>query len=137
MDHGGEIGTFVIRIIDATGTRTARIPLSSRSKYYEPGSNHTVVLPGDVVGKPEAVEISWEYQTSVFNPLTWRLLHTPRVYVDSLIVDSLEASRRFVRQPRIILSLRTLNGVNYKDNIRINKSIILHIDLSILFFNYS
>ncbi|XP_017888914.2 uncharacterized protein LOC108630247 [Ceratina calcarata] len=67
------------------------MPLSPQSKYYEPGSTHTVVLPGDVVGKPEAVEISWEYQASVFNPLTWRLIHTPRVFLDSLTVASLEA----------------------------------------------
>lgn len=92
QDHGGEVGTFVIRVIGEDGKRTEKMPLSPHSKYYEPGSRHTVVLPGDVVGKPEAVEISWEYQASVFNPLTWRLIHTPRVYLDSLTVDSLEAA---------------------------------------------
>lgn len=72
------------------------MPLSSQSTYYEPGSTHTVVLLGDVVGKLESVEISWEYRVSVFNPLTWRLLHTPRVYIDSLSVESLEAAHRYV-----------------------------------------
>ena len=76
------------------------MPLSSQSMYYEPGSTHAVVLPGDVVGKLEAVEISWEYRASVFNPLTWRLLHTPRVYVDSLTIESLEAAHGYVHDDR-------------------------------------
>lgn len=92
LDHGGEVGTFVIRVIGENEKKTERMQLSSRSKYYEPGSTHTMVMPGDVVGKPEAVEISWEYRTSVFNPLTWRLLHTPRVYIDSLTIESLESA---------------------------------------------
>lgn len=96
LDHGGEIGMFIIRVIGSEGKKTERMQLSSNLKYYEPGSTHTVVLAGNVVGKPEAVEISWEYQTSVFNPLTWRLLHTPRVYIDSLVVDNLETSHGYV-----------------------------------------
>lgn len=96
LDHGGEVGTFVIRVIGENEKKTERMQLSSRSKYYEPGSTHTMVMPGDVVGKPEAVEISWEYRTSVFNPLTWRLLHTPRVYIDSLTIESLESAHGYV-----------------------------------------
>lgn len=93
LDYGGEVGVFVIRAIGPNGKMTEKMPLSSTSEYYEPGSVHTVVLPGDVVGKLEAVEITWEYQTSVFNPLTWRLLHKPRAYIDSLSIDSLEAGQ--------------------------------------------
>lgn len=92
LNYGGEVGMFVIRVIGAKGKQTERMQLSSNSKYYEPGSVHKVVLPGDVIGKPESVEITWEYQTSVFNPLTWRLLHTPRAYIDSITVDNLEFS---------------------------------------------
>ncbi|XP_011306825.1 pancreatic triacylglycerol lipase [Fopius arisanus] len=90
VDHGGDVGIFVIRVIGVGGKKSERIPLSETSKYYEPGSSHTLVLPGDLVGKPEAVEITWEYQTSVFNPLTWRLLEKPKAYIDSLKIDSLE-----------------------------------------------
>lgn len=93
VNHGGEVGTFVIKVIGAGGKISERLELSENSKYYEPGSTHTVVLPGEVVGKPEAVEITWEYQTSVFNPLTWRLLHKPKAYIDSLRIDSLEAGQ--------------------------------------------
>lgn len=88
--HGGEVGMFVVHVIGANGKRTERMQLSPTSKYYEPGSTHTIVLPGDIVGEPHSVEITWEYRTSVFNPLTWRLLHTPRAYIDSLAVKNLE-----------------------------------------------
>ncbi|KAG7212402.1 hypothetical protein KM043_012720 [Ampulex compressa] len=90
LDHGGEVGMFVVRLIDRKGERMEKMQLSPNSKYYEPGSTHTLVLPGEMIRKLEEVEISWEYQTSMFNPLTWRLLHTPRVYIDSLTIDNLE-----------------------------------------------
>ncbi|XP_057318077.1 pancreatic lipase-related protein 2-like [Microplitis mediator] len=110
VDHGGEVGTFVIRVIGAANNDSnnnydhdndhasdlkisERIELSEASTYYEPGSSHTVVLPGEIVGTPQAVEITWEYRTSVFNPLTWRLLHKPKAYIDSLQIDSLEAGK--------------------------------------------
>lgn len=90
LSYGGEVGMFVLRVIGANGKQTERLSLSEHSKYYEPGSRHTVVIAGEVVGKVEAVEISWEYQTSMFNPLTWRLLHKPKAYIDSLTIKSLE-----------------------------------------------
>ncbi|KAK0085747.1 hypothetical protein PV325_004484 [Microctonus aethiopoides] len=96
VDHGGEVGMFVIRVIGEGSKTSGRLQLSENSKYYEPGSAHTVVLPGEVVGKPEAVEITWEYQTSMFNPLTWRLLHKPKAYIDSLAIDSLEAGQGII-----------------------------------------
>ncbi|KAG5335487.1 LIPR2 protein, partial [Acromyrmex charruanus] len=88
--HGGEVGLFVVRVIGVNGKKTEEMQLSPTSKYYEPGSTHTIVLPGDVVGKPHSVEIIWKYETRVWNPLTWRLFHTPRVYIDMLTVKNLE-----------------------------------------------
>ncbi|XP_058801466.1 pancreatic lipase-related protein 2-like [Phymastichus coffea] len=90
VSYGGEVGIFVIRVFGQNGKITDRLALSENSKYYEPGTRHTVVVPGDVVGKVEAVEITWDYQTSMFNPLTWRLLHKPKAYIDSLTIKSLE-----------------------------------------------
>jgi len=95
LSHGGEVGMFIVRAIGANDKKTEKMQLSPTSKYYEPGSTHTVVLSGDVVGKPNSVEITWEYLTSVFNPLTWRLLHTPRAYIDSLTIANLETNHRW------------------------------------------
>ncbi|KZC07876.1 Pancreatic lipase-related protein 2 [Dufourea novaeangliae] len=112
LDHGGEVGTFAIRVIGENGQKTEKMQLSSHSKYYEPGSTHTVVLAGNIVGKPEAVEISWEYQASVFNPLTWRLLHTSRVYIDSLTVENLESSHGYVSRDPVATDRRITNKIN-------------------------
>lgn len=90
LDHGGEVGVFVIRVIGAGDKMSEKIKLSENSKLYEPGTTHTVVLAGEIVGKIVAVEITLEYQTSVLNPLTWRLLQKPKAYIESLTIDSLE-----------------------------------------------
>lgn len=95
VSHGGEVGMFVMYAIGANDKKTERMQLSSTSKYYEPGSTHTMVLPGNVVGKPQSVKLIWEYKTSVFNPLTWRLFHVPRVYIDSLTIKNLETDHRY------------------------------------------
>lgn len=89
MNHGGEVGMFVLWVIGDDGKRTERMQLSDSSRYYEPGSTHTIVLPGELVGRPTSVEVAWEYQTTL-NPLTWRLITKPRVYIDSVVVKSLE-----------------------------------------------
>lgn len=94
VSHGGEIGMFVVRVIGAYGKRTEELQLSLTSKYYEPGSTYTLVVPGNFVGEPQSVEITWKYQTVVLNPFTWRF-YTSRVYIDSLTVDSLETDHRY------------------------------------------
>ncbi|XP_032683043.1 pancreatic lipase-related protein 2-like isoform X2 [Odontomachus brunneus] len=99
LSHGGEVGMFVLHVIGTNGKRTEKLQLSSEPKYYEPGNTYTLVLPGNFVGKPQSVKITWEYRTSVFNPLTWRLFHTPRVYIDSLTVASLETDHSVILCP--------------------------------------
>lgn len=89
MTYGGEVGMFVIRVFGPNKKVTNRIFLNEYSMYYEPGASHTVIVPGEVVGKIESVEITWEYQTQMFNPLTWRV-HKPKAYIDSLTIKSLE-----------------------------------------------
>lgn len=97
VDHGGEVGVFALRVIGENGKMSERLQFSEHSRYYGPGSAHTIVLAGDVVGEPEAVELTWEYQTSFFNPLTWRLLHKPCVYINSVTVESLEYGQGYAQ----------------------------------------
>ncbi|XP_012258087.2 pancreatic triacylglycerol lipase-like [Athalia rosae] len=91
ISHGGEVGVFMIRVVGSHKTQIAPMPFSEHSRYYEPGSTHTMVVPGEIVGKPTAAEVTWQYHTTL-NPLTWRLITRPRVYVDSVVVDGLESS---------------------------------------------
>ncbi|XP_020284566.1 pancreatic lipase-related protein 2-like [Pseudomyrmex gracilis] len=96
--YGGEVGMFVIRAIGANGKKTEKMQLNSSPRYYEPGSTYTVVLPGDYIDKPDSVEITWVYERSILNPLTWRL-NTPRAYIDSLTIKNLETDHRVTLCP--------------------------------------
>ncbi|KAJ8687643.1 hypothetical protein QAD02_023437 [Eretmocerus hayati] len=90
MDYGGEVGRFVVRVMGLGNKNTSKISLDEHSTYYEPGTIHTTVIAGEIVGEVRKLELIWDYQASVFNPLTWRLLHKPKVYIDSVTVKSLE-----------------------------------------------
>ncbi|XP_014479346.1 PREDICTED: pancreatic triacylglycerol lipase-like [Dinoponera quadriceps] len=122
VSHGGEVGMFVVHVIGANGKKTEGTQLSSEAEYYEPGSTHTVVFPGNFVGKPQSVEIIWEYQTSILNPLTWRLFHTPRVYIDSLTIKNLETDHSVTLCPDESKTLfRNKAKILTVDNCRVTK----------------
>jgi hypothetical protein len=65
-------------------------------QYYEPGSEHQVIVPGDPVGKLQHIILRWEYRTNPLNPLTWRIFITPRIYVGWMQVESIEERYRYV-----------------------------------------
>jgi len=67
-----------------------------RVQYYEPGSKHQVIVPGDPVGKLQSVILHWEYRTNPLNPLTWRLFLTPRIYIGWMQIQSIEEKHRYV-----------------------------------------
>jgi hypothetical protein len=69
---------------------------SVREQYYEPGSEHRVTVPGDPVGKLESAILRWEYRTNPLNPLTWRFIATPRIYIGWMKIESIEERDRFV-----------------------------------------
>lgn len=128
VSHGGEVGMFVVHVIGSNGKKTEKMRLSSTSKYYEPGSTHTLVVPGNVVSKPQSAEITWEYQTSVFNPLTWRLFHKPLVYIDSLTVSNLETDHRYLFSSSESVKMFPIKSVKLiRGNIRgfLNKTLLL------------
>lgn len=64
--------------------------LLRRPRYYEPGYEYTTVVPGRDVGTPRYAMLEWEYKANPLNPLTWRILSTPRVYVEYITIESLE-----------------------------------------------
>lgn len=75
---------------------TEKIPFTSIPTHYEPGLNYTSITPGSDVGIPKYATLNWEYKTSLLNPLTWRILSAPRVYIDYIIVESMEHKSRYV-----------------------------------------
>lgn len=88
--HGGEIGIMSIIITSHANDETEKLPFSKEPTYYEPGFKYTSVIPGKTVGIPRYATLNWEYNSNPLNPLTWRILSSPRVYIDHIIVESME-----------------------------------------------
>ncbi|XP_058445504.1 pancreatic lipase-related protein 2-like [Malaya genurostris] len=97
--HGGEVGRFHLSIYGHKGEHSDKMAFTKESELYEPGRNYTRVLAGAGVGKPRKITVSWEYNTSFLNPLTWRILNSPRVYIEYIIVQSLEYRTRILLCP--------------------------------------
>lgn len=58
--------------------------------HYEVGKMYTSVIPGKDVGIPQYVVINLDYEMNLLNILTWRIVETPRVYIEYVVVESLE-----------------------------------------------
>lgn len=80
--------------IHGTSGSTNKISLRDTEKFYAPGKTYMNVLPGEEVGVPISATLEWEFKTSFVNPLTWRLLSNPRIYISTVIVESLETGTR-------------------------------------------
>ncbi|KDR08050.1 pancreatic lipase-related protein 2-like [Zootermopsis nevadensis] len=89
VQHGGEIGLMWVTIKGEKGI-TTDIRLTQLEEYYEPGSEHRVTVPGAPVGKLESAVLRWEYRTNPLNPLTWRFITTPRIYISWIKMESIE-----------------------------------------------
>lgn len=49
------------------------------------------MVAGRDLKDPVYASVFWEYQTSLFNPLTWRILSSPRIFISNVHVESLES----------------------------------------------
>lgn len=47
-------------------------------------------MPGIDIGIPTHATINWDYKANPLNPLTWRILASPRIYIDHIILESME-----------------------------------------------
>lgn len=111
---------FEIRIHGAKNKTTEVMKLTEINEYYEPGSNYTFVVTGDAVGNPEHVEVTWNYQVSVVNPLTWRLSR-PKAYLDMVTIKCLEFHSEWVKffvnyiiqQLNLLIRLLTLLSIKW------------------------
>lgn len=73
---------------------TETMYFSEEAEYMEPGQTYAAVMAGRNVGVPTHATLNWEYRTNPLNPLTWRILATPRIYVDYIVVESMEHNSR-------------------------------------------
>ncbi|KAK4875022.1 hypothetical protein RN001_011444 [Aquatica leii] len=100
--HGGEIGQLIFKVHstrDAKGTHSGEL-LLSEGGYHGPGMQIRAVVPGHAISHLKTVEVEWRYTSSVLNPLTWRLVKTPRIHVFSVRVDNLETKQSVTVCPK-------------------------------------
>lgn len=95
--HGGEVGQLYFTMHSTSDGRGEKsLPVGFKSGFHQPGASYTAVVATDEVPDLKAVEIVWKYDSSFFNPLTWRLFNTPKVFIKKVTVDALELNKRQV-----------------------------------------
>lgn len=90
MIHGGEVGMLKLKIHGEDNQRTHQMYFSEEPRLFEPGYKNSSVTVGDNVGVPQYAILDWEYRQNPLNPLTWRILATPRIYLEYIIIESLD-----------------------------------------------
>ncbi|KAF4532040.1 hypothetical protein B566_EDAN015566 [Ephemera danica] len=91
--HGGEVGEFWFELFDDVNSSSQRMRLQDGSTFFEPGSKRRRVIPGARLGRLAAATVEWVYRSAMWNPLTWRLLATPQIYLDWVRIDVLETGQ--------------------------------------------
>ncbi|XP_047985916.1 pancreatic triacylglycerol lipase [Leguminivora glycinivorella] len=89
--HGPDVGRVQITLIDRNNNKSDHKFLDEEQKYYKPGDiDKQMVAVRDTGLPPLSVMVEWKYETNLFNPITWRLLKSPSVYVEYLKLSSIE-----------------------------------------------
>ncbi|XP_044272096.1 pancreatic triacylglycerol lipase isoform X1 [Tribolium madens] len=102
IQHGGEVGQLFFTMHETTdgkGPKSHTVPLN-KGGYHEPGKIYTAVVPTSEIKKIKAVEVEWRYQSSYLNPLTWRLLAVPKIYIEKITIDALEIRQSLTVCPK-------------------------------------
>jgi len=55
---------------------------------------HKAVIFGHDIGIPKYATLHWEYKTNPLNPLTWRIVSSPRVYIEYITIQTLEPTTK-------------------------------------------
>uniref|UniRef100_A0A2M4CFV2 Putative pancreatic triacylglycerol lipase n=1 Tax=Anopheles darlingi TaxID=43151 RepID=A0A2M4CFV2_ANODA len=103
--HGPEVGRIVLQLQSTDGVRSDKVFFNDDVIMFEPGHRYTavvMVMRSGADGRQESydvartstIAVSWEYETSLLNPLSWRLIATPRVYLESLTLQPVTGTGR-------------------------------------------
>ncbi|KAL0277659.1 UNVERIFIED_CONTAM: hypothetical protein PYX00_004877 [Menopon gallinae] len=91
-NSSNEIGKFRVQILGSEG-ETDYMDLGESTKYFDPNSEHKIVVAGKSVGSMKYAMLEWVYQTNLLNPFTWRVTKPP-ISVRFVDVESLETGER-------------------------------------------
>lgn len=110
--HGGEVGILSVQLHEKKklGKRTAAaaaattsaaatelMRFSPKAMYFEPGYEYKALVAGRDLREPEYATVNWEYPTSILNPLTWRILSSPRIYLEYVLIEAMESSELYLK----------------------------------------
>ncbi|KAJ8931802.1 hypothetical protein NQ314_015258 [Rhamnusium bicolor] len=99
--HGGEIGQLLFTMHSTSdGKGVKSNPVGFVSGYHEPGALYMGVVATDEIPHLKAVEIEWKYNSSLFNPLTWRMFSTPKIFLKKVTVEVLGIDERITVCPK-------------------------------------
>ncbi|CAG9819198.1 unnamed protein product [Phaedon cochleariae] len=99
--EGGEVGTLHFTMHsseDGKGDKTGRVGFFTG--YHRPGGGYTGVVATDGVTHMGAIEVEWKYETNLLNPLTYRILTSPRIYLRKVTVEALDIDERITVCPK-------------------------------------
>ncbi|KAK5644378.1 hypothetical protein RI129_005678 [Pyrocoelia pectoralis] len=100
--HGGEVGQLIFKIHstrDGQGPHSGEIPFNDGG-YHGPGIQYRAVVSGHLLSHLKTVDVEWRYSSSVLNPLTWRLIKSPRIYVAKVKVEAMETTQSVTVCPK-------------------------------------
>lgn len=99
--HGGEIGQLWFTMHSSTdGKGPKSNPAGFIGGYYEPGGLYRKVIATNELKQLKAVEVEWRYNSSLLNPLTWRLLTIPKIFLKKVTIQSLELGQSLTVCPK-------------------------------------
>lgn len=100
--HGGEIGSLSMQFHhkekETMQSEAVNLQFSAKAMYFEPNMEYTnLVISPNHLGQTTHASVFWEHETSLFNPLTWRILTSPRIYLSFIQIESIEIPNIAVR----------------------------------------
>lgn len=93
---------------------TRKIQFNPMPVYFSPGSNHTFLTIGDDAEDIETIKVEYKFKQTL-NPLTWRIF-TPRIYVEFIIIESMEHNTLVKVCPHHNLPVAEDQGVLFKED---------------------
>ncbi|KAL5277864.1 PNLIP family protein [Megaselia abdita] len=99
-DHGGEVGTLTIDLTTRGKKSTGMMKFSDNALFLEPGQEEVRVVAGNAIKDATHAMVDWEYQTNILNPFSWRIVESPRIFLEYIRVYSIEDQKELKLCPQ-------------------------------------
>ncbi|KAL0840290.1 hypothetical protein ABMA28_015566 [Loxostege sticticalis] len=116
--HGPESGRVSITLVDRNNNKSEHKYIDDEQKFYKPGDvENKMIAVKDKGHPPVFVIVEWKYETNLFNPMTWRLIKSPSIYIEYLKFSSIEYNTDITVCPKqnkpVVANLPTIMKTKY------------------------